>query len=274
MNWMRTLIPGFNRIVQPLMDSMEKVYAAVGGRKKRQVAKIALSNEIWGQEQHTGWISAKKALVSTVKLIHPDPDKNLIVCTDASELDWGAVITQVPRRKETRAVEDRDNSPLLFLSGTFSGAVKRCAAHAFHLKFYEDKELKVTKDFLEAVAHNSEGHVVRSIVDHQWNTKVKRLRLLVAWRGHDPAENSWELVETMLQDVPVFDMDCVKFDIERGDFDIECVMVYGLYGLYGCGLLESNAFLSPVHIDREVCSDSNRGLYGESKESSLQVSFF
>ena len=57
------------------------------------MVKVPLSNEIWGQEQQAGWNSAKHALASTVKLSHPDPFKRLIVCTDASELHWGAVIT-------------------------------------------------------------------------------------------------------------------------------------------------------------------------------------
>nr|CCA26839.1 AlNc14C421G11524 [Albugo laibachii Nc14] len=67
----------------------------------------------------------------------------------------------------------------------FTGETRE--AHASHLNFYADKELKVTKAFLDAVAHNSEGHVVRSIVHHQWDVTTKRLRLLVAWRGLDPA---------------------------------------------------------------------------------------
>ena len=51
--------------------------------------------------------------------------KRLCVFTDASDLHWGAVITQVPQDQLGNEFEKQEHQPLMFLSGTFSGAAKR-----------------------------------------------------------------------------------------------------------------------------------------------------
>ncbi len=62
-----------------------------------------------------------------MELAHPDLAKKLCVFADASEGFWGAVITQVPMEHVTRAFEDQHHEPLMFLSGTFTGAASRWA---------------------------------------------------------------------------------------------------------------------------------------------------
>jgi hypothetical protein len=126
-NWMRTSIPGFNKLVQPLQALMERVYAAAGGRTKRKAAKVSLLDVGWCVEHDNCLSTLKSALSNMVMLSHPDPEKRLCVYTDASEYHWGAMVSQVPLDHVDRDVESQAHEPLMFLSGTFSGAAKHWA---------------------------------------------------------------------------------------------------------------------------------------------------
>ncbi|KAG6613370.1 uncharacterized protein IUM83_17047 [Phytophthora cinnamomi] len=44
LNWMRTAIPDYNKLVQPLMDLMEHVYTKAGARTRRSVTRVVLSD--------------------------------------------------------------------------------------------------------------------------------------------------------------------------------------------------------------------------------------
>lgn len=79
---------------------------------------------------------------------------------------------------------------------------ERKEAHASRLKFYADSTLEINEELLLHVAHNSEGHVVHSLLDARYSAKEKRHELRVHWRGLDTAEDSWEPADVLLQDVP------------------------------------------------------------------------
>ncbi|KAG3114662.1 hypothetical protein PI124_g3774 [Phytophthora idaei] len=80
---------------------------------------------------------------------------------------------------------------------------QRKEAHASRLKFYADASLNINEGLLLHVAHNSEGHVVDSLLKAQYNMNKKRHEIKVHWRGLDEIEDSWEPAVTLLQDVPV-----------------------------------------------------------------------
>jgi transposase InsO family protein len=124
---MRTSIPGYNKLVQPLQDLMEAVYAQAGGRTKRKTAKVSLSEVGWTGEHDKCLTQLKLALTNMVMLSHPDPNKRLCVYTDASESHWGAMVSQVPMDQVDRELASQDHEPLMFVSGTFSGAAKHWA---------------------------------------------------------------------------------------------------------------------------------------------------
>ena len=91
---MRTSIPGYNVLADPLMRILELVYKKADGRTKRRAAKIQLSEVGWSELENDSINKLKKALEELVLLSHPDPKKQLYVCSDASDRFWGAVITQ------------------------------------------------------------------------------------------------------------------------------------------------------------------------------------
>ena len=122
LNWMRMSIPGYNKLTHPLNQLMEEVYKKAGGRTKRHASKVALSEVGWNEEHVCCWENTKRALANVVQLMHPDLNQKLCVFADASESHWGAVVTQVPHDQLNREFEEQHHQPLMFLSGTFSGA--------------------------------------------------------------------------------------------------------------------------------------------------------
>ncbi|ETP52145.1 hypothetical protein F442_02795 [Phytophthora nicotianae P10297] len=80
---------------------------------------------------------------------------------------------------------------------------QRNEAHASRLKFYADSLLDVTEDLMLHAAHNSEGHVVDSLLKARYNQQEKHHEIKVRWRGLDVIEDSWEPADILLQDVPV-----------------------------------------------------------------------
>eukprot|EP00644_Phytophthora_capsici_P008513 jgi/Phyca11/16446/fgenesh1_pg.PHYCAscaffold_20_\ len=79
---------------------------------------------------------------------------------------------------------------------------QRKEAHASRLKFYADESLEVNEELLMHVAHNSEGHVVDTLLKARYNPSAKRHEIKVHWRGLDTVEDSWEPADVLLQDVP------------------------------------------------------------------------
>ncbi|KAE9037280.1 hypothetical protein PF010_g33342, partial [Phytophthora fragariae] len=70
------------------------------------------------------------------------------------------------------------------------------------LKFYADSTLNTTDELLELAS--SQGMVVgvSGFLEHRFNEEFERWELLVSWVGLQAIENSWEPLDTLLQDVP------------------------------------------------------------------------
>ncbi len=98
-----------------------------GGHTKGKVAKVTLDDVGWTKEHSDCFETCKRMIGSAALLAHPDPTKHVCVFTDASDLHWGAVISQVSMDIMDKPVEDQDHAPLMFVSGTFSGAASRWA---------------------------------------------------------------------------------------------------------------------------------------------------
>jgi hypothetical protein len=71
------------------------------------------------------------------------------------------------------------------------------------LRFYKDKELKVTAELAQAAEHNDHQlYVVSKILDARYNEQEMFHELLVAWRGFSVEEATWEPYSVMAVDVP------------------------------------------------------------------------
>ena len=127
-NWMCMSIPGFNVLTHGLSKIMEQVYEKANGKRTKQAVAAVPLVDFGSSEDHLAALQATKEAVGCVlELSHPKPEMCLCVVADASEAHWGAVITQVSPCQLEHALEDQDHEPLMFLSGTFTGAASRWA---------------------------------------------------------------------------------------------------------------------------------------------------
>ncbi len=86
------------------------------------------------------------------------------------------------------------------IQNLITGLVKE--AHASRLKFYTDKDLKVSADLLAHVAHNDQGYEVEAFGDARWNEVKQVYEIAVKWRGLDDVETSWEPAQNLFEDLP------------------------------------------------------------------------
>ena len=81
----------------------------------------------------------------------------------------------------------------------------RLNVHAERLRFYAESHLNVTTELLECVANNNQGYHFDELLDLRYNDELSRWELYVKWFGFPdcPAYNTWEPVESFLEDAPV-----------------------------------------------------------------------
>eukprot|EP00918_Siedleckia_nematoides_P087041 GHVU01191441.1.p1 GENE.GHVU01191441.1~~GHVU01191441.1.p1 ORF type:complete len:1485 (+),score=177.77 GHVU01191441.1:529-4455(+) len=146
-NWMRNHIPRYAQLQQPLLKLLAEVKKRAGSAKRARCSKIPLTQEIgWDDNAGLAFDKLKHALAHQTTLAHPDPEKEMLVITDASDTHWGGIVTQVPqqqwanfhaqRQVTTKAgavvgllPEDTpnklallDHEPIAFISGEFKKA--------------------------------------------------------------------------------------------------------------------------------------------------------
>lgn len=117
---MRTAIPEFSRLTAPLHKLMESSYKLANSRRKTAVSKVQLG-EMWCQEHTDSFKRLKRQLASSVELVHPKPNFRVCLFTDASDTHWSAILTQSPISQNRKPVEEQENEPLAFISGSFKG---------------------------------------------------------------------------------------------------------------------------------------------------------
>ena len=116
---MKQAIPNYTELVAPLHDFMERVHALSNKRTKRSVSCVQLASQGWGKTELDAFEVCKKVLANHVTLAHRDPTQRLCVYTDASDLAWAGILTQVPMSDINKTHQQQRHAPLAFLSGRF-----------------------------------------------------------------------------------------------------------------------------------------------------------
>ncbi len=123
-NWMRSSIPNYSEVIEPLHNLMEEVYSRAGGKRtKRAVRNLSITAE-WGATHDVAFRAIIKQLAAAVKLSHPKSEFELCLFTDASDTHWSGILTQAPSNQRDKAIDNQDHEPLCFLSGAFKGSSK------------------------------------------------------------------------------------------------------------------------------------------------------
>jgi hypothetical protein len=80
LNWMRTAIPSFPKIVSPLHSLLEAVHARTGGKwTKTAAAHISLSTLGWTAERTAAFTACQTALAHATSLAHPSQSKRVYI---------------------------------------------------------------------------------------------------------------------------------------------------------------------------------------------------
>ncbi|KAH9185665.1 hypothetical protein AeNC1_012358 [Aphanomyces euteiches] len=121
-NWLRTHIPRYNEVVNPLSTALQRVYTLSGSKTKSILSRFTLPESFFSRDELENFEAVKRHIADSVKLALPDPSKLVCVFPDASNKFWGSIITQIPMEKQNLPLQDQEHAPLAFLSGTFRGA--------------------------------------------------------------------------------------------------------------------------------------------------------
>jgi RNase H-like domain found in reverse transcriptase len=81
--------------------------------------------------------------MDSMTLAFPDPDKRIFVLTDASDLFFAGMVTQIDEEQLDLPMEEQDHQPLAFLSGEFKGAQLRWTVQEKKSFAIVDTETKV-----------------------------------------------------------------------------------------------------------------------------------
>ena len=70
------------------------------------------------------------------------------------------------------------------------------------MRFYCDSSLNATQNLRDQIAFNDSGYEVESILDAKKHQRT--WKLLVRWRGLSPEYDSWETLDSLRKDIPVY----------------------------------------------------------------------
>jgi RNase H-like domain found in reverse transcriptase len=76
---------------------------------------------LWGPEEQAAFKDLQAAIMDSMTLAFPDPDKKICVLTYASDRFYAGLVTQIDEKQLDLPMEEQDHQPLAFLSGGFKG---------------------------------------------------------------------------------------------------------------------------------------------------------
>jgi RNase H-like domain found in reverse transcriptase len=123
-NWMRSAIPNYSKHVESLQAALPRVIEGKSRRTKKTAAAVSLLH-LWGPEEKAAFKYLQAAIMESMTLAFPDPDKRICVLTDASDRFYDGLVTQIDEEQLDLPMEEQDHQPLAFLSGEFKGAQLR-----------------------------------------------------------------------------------------------------------------------------------------------------
>jgi hypothetical protein len=108
----------------PLQAALAKVFEGKSRRTKKAAAAVSLL-QLWGPEEQAAFKDLQAAIMDSMTLAFPDPDKRICVFTDASDRLYAGLVKQIDETQQYLPMEEQDHQPLAFLSGEFKGAQLR-----------------------------------------------------------------------------------------------------------------------------------------------------
>jgi RNase H-like domain found in reverse transcriptase len=118
---MRSAIPNYSKRVSPLQAALAKVFEVKSSRTKKSAAAMSLLH-FWRPEEQAAFKDLQAAIMESMTLAFPNPDKKICVLTDAPDRFYAVLVTQIDEEQLDLPMEEQDHQPLAFLAGEFKGA--------------------------------------------------------------------------------------------------------------------------------------------------------
>ena len=99
LQWIRTTIPEFSKLTQPLREILNTVLSRSKSRTKRAASRVSLESVCWGKVEDECFSSCKKVISKQFTLAHRNNTKRLNLFTDASDKFWSGIVTQIPQNE-------------------------------------------------------------------------------------------------------------------------------------------------------------------------------
>jgi RNase H-like domain found in reverse transcriptase len=110
--------------VAPLQAALAKVFEIKTCRTKEAAALLSLLH-LWRPKEQAAYKDLQAAIIKSMTLAFPDPDKRICVFTDASDRFYAGLGTQKNAEQLDLSLEEKDHQPLEFVSIKFEDAQKR-----------------------------------------------------------------------------------------------------------------------------------------------------
>jgi hypothetical protein len=93
-------------------------------RTNKAAAAVSLL-QLTGPEEQAAFKGLEEAIMESMKLAFPDPDKSICVLTGASNRFYACLVTQIDEEQLDISMEEQDHQPLAILPGDYKGAQLR-----------------------------------------------------------------------------------------------------------------------------------------------------
>ena len=127
-SWMRKCLTNksakksFAAISSRLWYKLEEAYARAGSRKKNRFKNILLTDLGWNQEDKDAFQNIKEMLADCQTNCFPIPGARMCLFTDASDLYYAAILTQVEHWDPDLKIHEQQHVPMATLSGEFKNS--------------------------------------------------------------------------------------------------------------------------------------------------------
>jgi RNase H-like domain found in reverse transcriptase len=123
-NWMWSAIPNYSKRVYPHQAALAKVFKGKSSMTRKTAAAVTLPH-LLGTEEPAAFKDLQAAIMDSMTLAFPDPEKRIWVLTNAFDRFYADLVTQIHEEQLDLPMKEQDHQPLAFLSGEFKGAQLR-----------------------------------------------------------------------------------------------------------------------------------------------------
>jgi hypothetical protein len=113
--------PNYSKRVAPLQAALAKVFEGKSRRKKKAAAAVSLQH-LCGSNEQAAFKYLQAAIMKSMTLAFPDPDKRIYVLTDAPDRSYADFVTQIHKERLDLPMEEQAHHPLALFGQASSKA--------------------------------------------------------------------------------------------------------------------------------------------------------